>query len=112
MTKSITAGSSTIAHDFDPHTESAPRSKLRAANDPDGMPRAMRLVYLLSQYPAVSHTFFLNEIRALRSLGITIEVASINRPDRPFSSMPAGEQQEAEKTFYIKSAGIAWAVWI
>jgi colanic acid/amylovoran biosynthesis glycosyltransferase len=73
---------------------------------------ACKLVYLLSQYPAVSHTFLLNEIRELRKLGITIEVASINRPDRPFSSMPGGEQQETEKTFYIKSAGVAWAVWI
>jgi colanic acid/amylovoran biosynthesis glycosyltransferase len=74
--------------------------------------QAHKLVYLLSQYPAVSHTFFLNEIRELRKLGITIEVASINRPDRLFSSMPAEEQHETEKTFYVKSAGVAWAIWI
>ena len=73
---------------------------------------ARKRVFLLSQYPAVSHTFFLNEIRELRKLGITIEAASINRPDRPFSSMPAEEQHETEKTFYIKPAGVAWAVWI
>ena len=73
---------------------------------------AHKLVYLLSKYPAVSHTFFLNEIRELRKLGISIDVASINRPDKPLSSMPAEEQRETETTFYIKSAGVGWALWI
>jgi len=68
-----------------------------------------RLLYLLSRYPAVSHTFFLNEILELRKRGFTIEVASINQPDRSRSSMPAIEVEEAEKTFYIKSAGAARA---
>jgi colanic acid/amylovoran biosynthesis glycosyltransferase len=72
---------------------------------------AHRLVYLLSQYPAVSHTFFLNEILELRKLGLAIEVASINRPDRDPSAMPAVELQEAEETFYIKSVGAARALW-
>ena len=71
-----------------------------------------RLVYLLSQYPAVSHTFFLNEVRELRKIGFTVEVASINQPDRSRSSMPAVEVEEADKTFYIKSTGAAWAAWI
>ncbi len=75
-------------------------------------PPARKLLYLLSQYPAVSHTFFLTEIRELRKLGIAIEVASINRPDRPLLSMPEEERKETEKTLYIKSAGVAWAVWI
>jgi glycosyltransferase involved in cell wall biosynthesis len=66
----------------------------------------------LSRYPAVSHTFFLNEILELRKLGFLIDVASINQPDRPQSSMPAVEANEADKTFYIKSTGIARAVWI
>lgn len=71
-----------------------------------------RLVYLLSQFPAVSHTFLLNEVLELRRLGLTIEVASINRPDRALCGMPEVESKEAEKTFYIKSAGAAWAGWI
>jgi len=70
---------------------------------PDAMPP--RLLYLLSRYPAVSHTFFLNEILELRKRGFIIEVASINQPDRSRSSMPEIEIEEAEKTFYIKSAG-------
>ena len=64
-----------------------------------------RLVYLLSRYPAVSHTFFLNEIQELRKLSFTVDVASINRPDRSRSSMPAVEAEETDKTFYIKSTG-------
>ena len=72
----------------------------------------LRLVYLLSQYPAVSHTFFLNEIRQLRTLGIIIDVASINRSDRPHLSMHATEVEEAERTFYIKSKGAASAVFV
>jgi colanic acid/amylovoran biosynthesis glycosyltransferase len=70
---------------------------------------ACKLVYLLSRYPAVSHTFFLNEVLELRKLGLAIEVASINIPDRSVSAMPEVESQEAEKTFYIKSAGAARA---
>jgi glycosyltransferase involved in cell wall biosynthesis len=69
-----------------------------------------RLLYLLSRYPAVSHTFFLNEILELRKRGFIIEVASINQPDRLASSMPEIEVEEAQKTFYIKSTGAISAV--
>jgi len=64
-----------------------------------------RLVYLLSCYPAISHTFFLNEIMELRKHGCTVEVASINPPDRMRAQMPAAEAEEVKKTFYIKSRG-------
>lgn len=82
-----------------------------ATNAPDVRP-TLRLVYLLSQYPAVSHTFFLNEIRELRALGFIIDVASINQPDRSRLSMPATEVKETETTFYIKSKGAAAAIFI
>ena len=98
---------------LEPNIDSVPETECEfsATKAPDARP-ALRLVYLLSQYPAVSHTFFLNEIRELRKLNFTIETASINRPDRPHSSMPATEVEEAEKTFYIKSKGAAWAVFV
>jgi glycosyltransferase involved in cell wall biosynthesis len=66
---------------------------------------ARRLAYLLSRYPAVSHTFFLNEVRQLRDLGFDIDVASINEPDRMGTSLSALETEEAAETFYIKSVG-------
>ena len=62
-----------------------------------------RLAYLLSSYPAVSHTFFLNEICQLRKLGFAINVASINTPDRPRDGVTARETEELKDTLYIKA---------
>lgn len=41
----------------------------------------MRIAYLVSRYPAISHTFILREVLALRRLGAAIETFSIRRPD-------------------------------
>jgi colanic acid/amylovoran biosynthesis glycosyltransferase len=71
-----------------------------------------RLVYLLSIFPGVSHTFFLNEVRELRRQGFNVEVASINQPDVPGSSMLETEAEEMAKTFYIKSSGARQAIWV
>lgn len=62
-----------------------------------------RLAYLLSSYPAISHTFFLNEVLALRRLGFVIDVASINIPPRPSGDLPPREAKEMDTTFYVKS---------
>lgn len=103
------AGSLAITADDEVCADAAAGTPVSTANAPSaGPPR--RLLYLLSRYPAVSHTFFLNEIRELRKQGFTIEVASINEPDRVRSSLPAAEVEEAEKTFYIKSIGAARVV--
>jgi len=66
----------------------------------------VRLAYLVSQYPAISHTFILREIRRLRELGFDVRVASIRGPDRPFEQLTVEEQDEQRATFYIKPAGI------
>jgi hypothetical protein len=84
-------------------TDVALAAEVLTVKAPAAEPRP--LLYLLSRYPAISHTFFLNEIRELRKHGFAVEVASINQSDRPLSSMPAVEIEEAEKTFYIKSTG-------
>jgi colanic acid/amylovoran biosynthesis glycosyltransferase len=42
----------------------------------------MRIAYLCSEYPGVSHTFVLREVTALRRLGMTIETFSIRRAKR------------------------------
>lgn len=70
------------------------------------------LVYLLSIFPGISHTFFLNEVRELREQGFNVEVASINQPNVPGSSMTRAEAEEMEKTFYIKSSGAGKAIWV
>lgn len=59
-----------------------------------------RLAYLLSIYPATSHTFFLNEIAELRKLGFTIEVASINKPAAAGSGL---EASALATTYYLKA---------
>ena len=73
---------------------------------PSSAPARQKLAYLLSQYPAVSHSFFLNEILQLRQLGFDIEVASINPPDRPKEALPQAELDESSKTYYVKSQSI------
>jgi glycosyltransferase involved in cell wall biosynthesis len=87
--------------------DTAHRSEVLTGKSPETTPQ--RLVYLLSRYPGISHTFFLNEIHQLNKQGFAVEVASINLPDRPRLSMPITEIEESEKTFYIKSAGAARA---
>lgn len=69
----------------------------------------LRLAYLVSRYPSISHTFILREVRELRQLGFEIAVASINPPDRPASGLTEEERKEAAETFYVKAAGPAGA---
>jgi colanic acid/amylovoran biosynthesis glycosyltransferase len=70
----------------------------------------VRLGYLISQYPGISHTFILREVLLLARYGIEVVPASINEPDRPPSQLTAEEQSEAARTFYVKRAGPAGAV--
>jgi glycosyltransferase involved in cell wall biosynthesis len=67
------------------------------------------LAYLVSAYPAISHTFILREVRQLRALGYHIVTASINRPDRQRAGMDDGERAEADRTYVVKSHGVAGA---
>ena len=80
-------------------------SREQASSPP---PAQVRIAYLLSQYPAVSHTFFLHEVLGLRARGMEIETASINRPDRAQADLPPLEAAEAQSTFYVKNGG-RWA---
>ncbi|MBS1799367.1 MAG: glycosyltransferase family 4 protein [Acidobacteria bacterium] len=70
---------------------------------------SLRIGYLISKYPAVSHTFILREIAAIRQRAITIEVASINEAgDR--NTLTQAERDEADSTFYVKRAGAVGAL--
>ena len=68
------------------------------------------MAYLVSRYPAVSHTFILREVQALRALGLRVEVASVNAPDRAPERMTADERTEAAATYGIKQHGVAGAL--
>ena len=65
------------------------------------------VVYLISQYPTISHTFILEEISGLRRLGLSIQVASILGPDRSPEHLSTKEKKEHQSTFYVRSVGLA-----
>jgi colanic acid/amylovoran biosynthesis glycosyltransferase len=67
----------------------------------------MKLGYLVSQYPAVNHTYLLREIRGLRSLGFELTVISIAPPDRPPERLTAEERAEAARTQTVKTAPLS-----
>ncbi|MBK1643685.1 colanic acid biosynthesis glycosyltransferase WcaL [Thiocapsa imhoffii] len=73
-------------------------------------PAAPALAYLVSQYPAASHTFILREVRRLRQLGFRIDVASINRPDRSGAALAQEEREEEAVTYYVKADGVRGAL--
>jgi len=61
------------------------------------------LAYLVSQYPAVRHTFILREVRQLCQSGLSVQTASIRDPELTSDTGAAAEIQEAGRTFYVKS---------
>ncbi len=65
-----------------------------------------KLAYLISQYPAVNHTFILREVRGLRELGLEICTISILCPDRAPEAMSAEEREELASTLYVRPKGI------
>lgn len=74
------------------------------------------LAYLVSRYPSVSHTFILREVLGLRALGLRVDVASVNPPDRSAAQMMPEERAEAAATYGLKQHGatgalaaLAWA---
>jgi len=51
------------------------------------------MAYLVSQCPAIAHTFILRQVLFLRQLGFEISVASINPVDRPPAQLTEGAPQ-------------------
>jgi len=72
--------------------------------------KKIHLAYLVSRYPAISHTFILREINTLNKLGIDIAVASVNAPDRDDAQLTDTEKTAKNSSFYIKKAGIVGAL--
>ena len=65
------------------------------------------LAYLFSQYPMLSMTFVIREVRQLRKMGFHIDTASINPPDRTQEGLTAEEAEEAARTYHLKTHGPA-----
>jgi len=67
----------------------------------------MKIGYLISQYPAVNHTYLLREVRSLREQGFDVVVVSIAPPDRPPAALTESEREEAARTLTVKTASFA-----
>lgn len=64
----------------------------------------MKIAYLVSQYPAPSHTFIRREIAALRRRGVKIDIFSV-RPPRPEEVMSDVDSADFAETTYLLPAG-------
>jgi len=62
------------------------------------------ITYVVSQYPAISHTFILGEVNGIKAQGINVSVASINTPDRPFEQLTDSEKVAYNSTLFVKQS--------
>jgi colanic acid/amylovoran biosynthesis glycosyltransferase len=60
----------------------------------------MRVGYLVSCYPAPSHTFIRREVEALRRRGLDVETFSVRAPDAS-ARLGAADREERGRTFYV-----------
>jgi glycosyltransferase involved in cell wall biosynthesis len=74
-------------------------------SEPPG-PADKKLVYLLSEYPLLEHTYLLREVRELRRLGWDIQTISIRRPAKRSARLSADEEAELGKTWYIVDSSV------
>lgn len=66
-----------------------------------------KIAYLISRFPAVSHTFIQREIGALRKQGLEIALFSINRPDIDPAKLTENDKALMDETFYVKEASLS-----
>ncbi len=63
----------------------------------------MNIAYLISEYPAVSHTFIRREVQELRRRGFEVQCFSIRRPKHS-GSFSEVDCKEVESTWYLLPA--------
>ena len=59
-----------------------------------------RIAYICNRYPAVSNTFILQEVAALRELGVPVETISVRRP-RSGDLLARADHEEHARTTYL-----------
>jgi glycosyltransferase involved in cell wall biosynthesis len=64
-----------------------------------------RVAYLVSKYPAPSHTFIRREIDALRRRGVIVDTFSIRRPTRG-ELQSETDRREYANTWYVRPANL------
>ncbi len=60
----------------------------------------VRLAYLNTEYPSLSHTFIEREVRSVRGTGIDVHTFSVRRPGRS-GTLGAEHEAAARETFYL-----------
>ena len=65
---------------------------------------APRVAYLMTHYPAVSHTFIQREIAAVESMGTSVIRVALNPPP-PGELLSDRDRSESTKTTYLKGQG-------
>jgi len=71
-------------------------------NGATGTSQAIRVAYLNTQYPSLSHTFIEREVRAIRSHGIQVQPFSIRRPAAN-DLLSDRHRQAAAETCYVRT---------
>jgi len=69
-----------------------------------------RITYLVSQYPALNHSYILREIRELRRSGWEIHVVSISTDARPLAQLTEEEREERSRAWCVKPQGVTSAL--
>jgi glycosyltransferase involved in cell wall biosynthesis len=80
--------------------QAAPHPGGQGSDDRHEEPGRRRVTYVASRYPAVSHTFILREVLALRAGGTEVETVSVHRPG-PEDLLATVDRQEAGRTWDI-----------
>ncbi len=80
---------------IDERTETVPAEQSRSRSAP-----LVKIAYLCSEYPAISHTFILREVDALRRLGAAITTFSIRRT-HPDHLLAQADRIAFQSTFAI-----------
>jgi glycosyltransferase involved in cell wall biosynthesis len=70
----------------------------------------MRIAYLVSQYPAPSHTFIRREVEELRNRGLDIQTFSIRSP-LAAEIISDNDRREHENTWYLLPASPLLLIW-
>lgn len=69
-------------------------------SNPNSDKASRRIAYLTSEYPAVSHTFILREVEALRELGHDVITCSIRQTPAQHHRGPS-EKAAVQNTYYV-----------
>jgi glycosyltransferase involved in cell wall biosynthesis len=64
------------------------------------------LTYLISRYPAITHTFILREVVQLRQSGLALRTISLQSPDRCAGGHTEIEKAEIASTFYVQARAL------